>query len=507
MRNFPVHWSEGLFLVPQHFQAADRHWNELLVHSEKFDHEYNYGLRWIELSHDAILNQSFQIQECEARTREGTIIALGEGQEPDRLAMKEALQKAQKTVLQANLQMPFEQAALVMIYLAIPKWRSTGGNVSVEDRREQLRFNEVRATRVDESTGENDQEVSLKSLSICLKTSEDADLSNYEILPIARVKRAGEKGPEVDADYIPPVLTIDAWEPLQKDIVQRIYDWIGNKIEVLSEQIISRGITLTSQDPGDLDRLLMLMTLNPAYASLFNLAFARGVHPFTAYSELCRIVGQLSIFTPARRTVFARTLDPNKPEEIPLYDHDNLGPIFKRVMAHLRFLLDLVGPSPGYEQRYFIGTRLGMRVTIKPEWLESSWKWFVGVTFKNVTNDEVDEMLEAGRGAETTKLHWKLGSEDKVDMLFTSRLPGVKMRKLAQAPAILPSGGNWVYYEIERDNPAWNDIQRTGTLAMRLQDRLIENKNELINQRTIIVNFQGRKAELDFALFAVRTTT
>ncbi|HTN76905.1 MAG TPA: type VI secretion system baseplate subunit TssK, partial [Pirellulaceae bacterium] len=212
--------------------------------------------------------------------------------------------------------------------------------------------------------------------------------------------------------------------------------------------------------------------------------------------ELCRIVGQLSIFSPARR-----------PPEIPLYDHDDLGRIFKWLLGQLRFLLDLVGPSAGYEQRYFIGTRLGMRVTIKSEWLESSWKWFVGVTFKNVTADELDEMLEAGRGAETTKLHWKLGSEDKVDMLFTNRLPGVKMRKLAQAPSILPGGGNWVYYEIERDNPAWNDIQRTSTLAMRLQDRLIENKTELLNQRTIIVNFQGRKAELEFALFAVRTTT
>ncbi|HTN73648.1 MAG TPA: type VI secretion system baseplate subunit TssK, partial [Pirellulaceae bacterium] len=297
MRNFPVHWSEGLFLLPQQFQAADRHFNEMLERSGKFDHEYNYGLRWLELSDDAIQNQSFQVQECLARTREGTIIALGEGQEPDRIAMKEALQKAQKTLLQANLQLPFEQAALVTVYLAVPKWRSTGGNVNIDDSRDHFRFSEVRSIRVDESTGENDQEVCLKSLNLVLKTSEDADLSNYELLPIGRVKRAGEQGPELDTDYIPPLLTIDAWEPLQKDIVQRIYDWIGNKIEVLSEQIISRGITLTSQDPGDLDRLLMLMVLNPAYASLYNLAFARGVHPFTAYWELCRIVGQLSIFS------------------------------------------------------------------------------------------------------------------------------------------------------------------------------------------------------------------
>src|SRR5688572_28048231 len=29
MKNLPVHWSEGMFLRPHHFQAADRHWAEM----------------------------------------------------------------------------------------------------------------------------------------------------------------------------------------------------------------------------------------------------------------------------------------------------------------------------------------------------------------------------------------------------------------------------------------------------------------------------------------------
>ena len=46
----------------------------------------------------------------------------------------------------------------------------------------------------------------------------------------------------------------------------------GNRIEILSQQVVSRGITLASQEPGDLDRLFMLMRLNEAYASLVILA-------------------------------------------------------------------------------------------------------------------------------------------------------------------------------------------------------------------------------------------
>jgi len=56
MHNLPVHWSEGLFLRPHHFQAADRYWTEARETSEHWDHHYNYGVRKLELGEDAIAN-------------------------------------------------------------------------------------------------------------------------------------------------------------------------------------------------------------------------------------------------------------------------------------------------------------------------------------------------------------------------------------------------------------------------------------------------------------------
>ena len=69
----------------------------------------------------------------------------------------------------------------------------------------------------------------------------------------------------------------------------------------------------------------MLTVLNGAYGVLNCLTFAAGVHPLTAYAELCRLVGQLAIFGPTRRA-----------PEFPNYDHDNLAYIFKWVKQHLR---------------------------------------------------------------------------------------------------------------------------------------------------------------------------
>ena len=78
MRNLPVHWYEGLFLRPQHFQAAERSWTEALQTSDRYDHHYPYGLRRFAFSEEAIGNYQFQVLVCEARMRDGTLLAFSD---------------------------------------------------------------------------------------------------------------------------------------------------------------------------------------------------------------------------------------------------------------------------------------------------------------------------------------------------------------------------------------------------------------------------------------------
>src|SRR5947209_7964362 len=48
-----VHWYEGMFLRPQHFQAADRCAGEALKDSEEWHRPFNWGLRSVEFDRDA----------------------------------------------------------------------------------------------------------------------------------------------------------------------------------------------------------------------------------------------------------------------------------------------------------------------------------------------------------------------------------------------------------------------------------------------------------------------
>ena len=194
----------------------------------------------------------------------------------------------------------------------------------------------------DEAAGGNDQEVDLLRLDGRLLLSTD-DLHGYETLPIARIRRAGaeEATPELDDDYIPPLLAIDAWPPLALDIVRAIYDIIGEKIEVLSGRVRERGVTLSSPDPGDLDDLFMLNALNEAQAVLHCLTFARGVHPLAGVYRA----------VPRRRARCRCSIPQRVVGEIPIYDHDDLARIFKWVKLRIETLLGS-RKRLQYEQRY-----------------------------------------------------------------------------------------------------------------------------------------------------------
>jgi type VI secretion system protein ImpJ len=459
-----------MFLRPHHFQAADRHWGEQLATTALWANPYSYGLHRCEISTEALANYQVQVTGLECRLGDGTIFSVGAGQELGRRDLKAALATKGE----------------VTVYLALPKLALGRANVARPGDGERARYVSATSAIQDEAAGGNDQDIALLRLDARLMLSTE-DLHGYEALPIARIRRSGaeEATPELDDDYIPPLLCCDAWPPLGLEIVRAIYDVIGEKIEVLSGRVRLRGVTLSSPDPGDLDDLMMLNALNEAQAVLHCLTFARGVHPLVMYAELCRVVGALSIFDPQRVV-----------GDIPLYDHDDLARIFKWVKLRIETLLGS-RKRLQYEQRFFTGTERGLQVVIEPAWLHTGWDWYVGVNGKNVPDRAVRELLEPG------KLDWKMGSSQQVDVIFKHGVPGLSHVELTTAPRALPAHQGWCYYEISREGNAWKDVLATQTLALRFRTELIGNLEQLPGQRNLEVILPDKRAVLQFALFAV----
>jgi type VI secretion system protein ImpJ len=478
-----VHWHEGMFLWPQQLQQGDRHSLDYAHRQHRWNVHYNWGLRSLEWDPEALRSSQFVVKGLQARLRDGTLITVPEDAALAPLDLKSA----------------FDRESFVTLYLALPELHA--GKANAIPRNEQtipkegeepppeVRYLVDAQDLEDENSGVDAQTIQVRFLNVKLLTS-NQDLAGYEVLPLARVHRTGgQDAPcQLDETFIPPVLACDAWKPLKDGILQEIFDRFGRRVNLLSRQIVSRGISFDTHNPGDSLLLGQLHALNQGYALLNTMAFAEGVHPLPAYLELCRYAGQLAIFTTTR-----------KAPDLPRYDHDDLGTCFYRVKQYLDSV-DIQEPS--YEERPFIGHGMRIEVTIEPKWLEPIWEMFVGVQ-SNLTQEECIRLL-----TRSGPLDMKIGSADRVDYIYDRGLMGLEFTASPKPPRALPVQAGLVYFQVLRTTKLeeWQNVQKSLTLAIRLnQNRIVGN---IEGQHILTIRTGGEQKTMQFTLFLVpRETT
>ena len=464
-----VHWNEGMFLRPHHLQAAQRYASAHLHRSSLFDQHYNWGLRSLDIDKEALANHRLVVRALQIRLRDGTIVSVPEdGELPE-----------------INLKTAFGADSTATVYLGVPVVHVGRANLAGERPLEGGRYLVDTLDLEDENTGLNPQPVEVRRLNLQLLLSTQ-DHAGFEVLPIASFEKSAgaDATPKVYLPYIPPVVGCDAWPPLATDILQAIYDRVGRKIEILSDMVLSRGISLETQSQGDALIVNHLRVLNEAYALLGILAFAQGVHPLTAYYELCRLVGQLAFFGETRRA-----------PDLPRYDHDDLGRCFYAVKKHIDSLLYEI-KEPDYKSRPFEGAGKRMQVTLEPAWLETVWQMFVGVK-SPLRPEECVGLLTKGQ------LDMKIGSSEKVDRIFQMGAMGLKFTHTPTPPRALPNVAGLVYFQVSRDSDEWENVRKTLTLAIRLNELKIVGNIQ--GQRVLTIQrADGQPTTMEFTLYVVK---
>ncbi len=468
----PVYWEEGMFILPHHFQAAQRSWiHEAQLHSG-LDHPYNCGLRTCVLDNNALANRRFVVKALRARLSDGTVITVPE----DGLLEPLELERA------------FATAAVVDVFLAVPVLDLSKRNVTLDGSVASARFARYVLAVNDESTGDNPKHVEFLRLKYRLLPSTE-DGAGYELLRIARVQRATQQGAlQLDSTYIPPLLACDAWKVLQTGILQDISNLIGAEIEVLAKTVVARGISFDSHSQGDQQYFQPLRVLNEAYALLEVVSHADGVHPFTAYLLLCQLVGQLCILGPARR-----------PPALPKYDHDNLGHCFYTVKKYILDYLRRLKPVD-YVEIDFIGVGKRIQLVRDLEPAEMTCPFYVGLQSPTMPAEDCVHLF-----TDPLAPNMKIGSPNQVDGIYTVKSGGVVFTHVPKPPA-LPD--KWVFFKIDlQKSPLdeWEHIQRERKLAIRLSEAIVPGDIDGQTELTIRKNRAATQTfPMTFKLFVVR---
>ncbi|MEX1233329.1 MAG: type VI secretion system baseplate subunit TssK [Planctomycetaceae bacterium] len=471
MTNFPIHWHEGQFLRPHHFQWANRYLESLIQLESRSNSIFNFGLSAIEIDEDALLNWRFSLRRCQLKTIDGTII-----RHPDDVNLPP---------LQLNSEKDFNNhQRRARIYLAIPRLDYGRSNSASEAEAGVTHRYIVDTTMVDdENLANNKQPLQLRRHNARLIVGEDA-ASRYEALPICQLRlgTTDVATPEIDPDYIPPVLSVAAWPLFRSQMLTSIRDRYQGLADELSREFRDRGVAFLAERSEDLERILKLQAINSVLGGVNYLCTIGRIHPLTAYLELSRCVGTMSIFK------IPRSLPP-----LPEYDHDELGPCF----IELKRLLDM-GPEerPSYFPRDFKGAGYQLQVRLDREWLEPSWNFYIGVK-SNLTLNEVDRLLR-------TRLHLKAGASDEVEQFYLRAISGVTLEPAPSPPLQLPSGKQgWTYWLVKRESAAWRHVEDTLHFAIRFNEK--QAKSTIEGQKSVTVQNPEDLdlVELAFTLYAV----
>lgn len=471
MRTLPVHWHEGMFLRPHHFQAADRYWADQVRQTSRWDLNYNWGIRRIDIDTAALNNYRFVINQLQARLRDGTVIRVPQD----------------ANIAELDLHNAFANQDTVEVMLAVPTLEigraNVGGHV---DDNVRYRVEAPPGGVPDENSGQNARPLQFRRLNLTLLLS-GQDPAGYETLPLATLSRStqGDATPQLHEPYIPPLLASDAWPVLKGRILGDVYHKIGTLVRQLAETVKLRQITFLDTDPEARQMFEGLRLLNEGAAAARLIARTDGLHPLVAYTELCRLVGQFAIFD---------SLSPSCPD-LPDYDHDNLGECFFTVKRYLDKLLNLSIFDLKFQQRPFAGHGLQMRVEMEEPWLAPGWAMYVGVE-SNLQSGEVIALLTSGQ------MNMKIASSDRVEEVYARGLRGMEFRHDAQPPRVLPISRSNTYFQVNRSPDEWPFVQRTRRLAIRLNERLLDG--DLEGKREVLIRGQpGRQPIMRFTLYII----
>ena len=434
--NNKVVWSEGMFLRPQHFQQFDRYVERLVRGRADGLRAHGWGVSELTLNRELLAVGKFAVASCRGILEDGTPFSIPEDADHP-----------------PPLDLP-ENARNCIVYLALPVRQPGTVEVALDGAGEAAeavaRYGAAEVPVMDSIAGleaEAPIQVGKLRFRYLLETGERA---GYVGLGLARiVEMRADKTVIIDERYIAPALNCAVQAPLAGFLAE-LQGLLHHRAAELAGRMGGGG----AKGSAEIQDFLLLQLANRYEPVLAHFqAGAAWLHPETLFAKALEIAGELATFT--RQTKLAA--------EFPAYNHADLQRTFAPLVADLRQSLSAVldssaVPIPLQERGY--GIRVGV---------VADRNLFTAATF--VLTVKADVPPDALRRTFPTLV--KLGPVEKIRELVMSALPGIALAPLPVAPRQLPYYGGASYFELNRSNPFWKQMQQpggSGALAIHIPE-------------------------------------
>jgi type VI secretion system protein ImpJ len=266
----------------------------------------------------------------------------------------------------------------------------------------------------------------------------------YQTLGFLRViERRADNKLIVDKDYIPPSLDVSQ-TPRLLGFAREVQAMLHQRGDALAARLGKPG----AGGVAEIADFLMLQSVN-RYEPLFEHATRiTGMHPERLFATCLEVCGDLAVFSSSTR----------RPKALPAYAHHNLNTCFVGVMLELRSLLSMV-----LDQRAIaidlVDRKYGVRTASIPDLDLLRIANFVLAVNAQVPPDQLRARFPS---------QVKIGPVERIRDLVNLQLPGVNLRGLPVAPREIPFHSGFHYFELERSGDLWDQLSKTGNLAMHI---------------------------------------
>ncbi|PXW24939.1 type VI secretion system baseplate subunit TssK [Paraburkholderia caballeronis] len=437
-----VVWSEGLFLRPQLFQQQERYLEYFAHKRSAVLSPFFWGFSHYEIDRESLAFGKLVFKSGAGIFPDGTPFDVpGHTPPPQPLTIAPEHQN---------------QVIYVAVPLRLPNTEETTFAERNGSLARYLSFDDE--LRDSNAIGQGPKPVQLANLRLRLLPEKELTQSWIGVA-LTRVKSLHADGAvslHTD-DHIPPVTGYGA-NPLLRDWTLQLHGLARLRADALAARLSgSDGRVGAAAEVAD---YLLLQVLNRYEPLLDHLCQIGETAPVDLYREFAMLAGELSTFVrPQTR----------RPIAAPGYDHARLYDSIKPLVDEIHYLLNQVlirgaQPIPLTEQAHGIRTASMLPAELAAY---SSLVLAVGAQMS-------PEVLQQQFAAQT-----KISQPQRLPELIRSHLPGLTMVPLPVPPRQIPFNSGFIYFELSRSGPFWEQIARQGGLAMHIAGHFPELKLEL----------------------------
>lgn len=437
-----VAWKEGMFMVPQHFQQAERALNHSLDTRLRGIAPMSWGVQQLAFQEAGIRQGRLELMRCRAVLSDGLVIDIpgADAAPPARTFQLGTDNKPQD------------------VYLTVPARQARMPLLTRDGDRTDVRFVEQELKVPDDYLPERQQaiRVALKNMRLFLGNE---PLDGKVVLPLGQLIAGSDGIPLLNPRRPPPLLHFGASTWLEQEVKAII-----SKADARAQSLATDRKRLTGAavefSQGDILSFWYLQSLNTALLALKQMVQVKELHPFMIFQELLRFCGSMATF------------ESSEMSSLTWYDHDNPGPSFDALLRVIRRQLDYL-VTLKHEIIPLTKTDAWWQGTIGDAELLSSGTFLLGVIGEPPTQESVNRLMSV----------MKIADPDSLESLVAKALTGVSFKYVARLPATVPSRADTSYFFLERNSPYWAKIQQAGQLAVYLPSYLGKLQPELIGIR------------------------